>query len=227
MFTVSIYPVNYCLEFGYIMRQLYVKIASFMFVFFVSLAAVYAFPHSIPGVSDDLYDQYYLIADQAIYNCPNVKDYRKVDTKLIWDLVKIENKFNPPKKMKGMLLAAACYESGYNPNAKGDRKFSKKRRALAIGILQFWPWASKYINRKDPHQAARFWMKQIVRQLPSIKRECKGWRFRSRTRRWLGAWTKAVRAPKKGGRCYEKVKHYYLLKKWHRTIKKEYDCRGC
>jgi len=209
------------------MQKLFIKIASFALVFFVSLSAANASPHSIPGVSDEAYDRYYLLVDQATYNCPNVKNPTRINVKLLWDLAKIENSFNPPDKMRGMLLAAACHESGYNPNAKGDRKFSKKRKAKAIGLLQFWPWASKYIDRRDALQSAGFWMQRIVRQLPSVRRQCKGWRFKSKTRRWLAAWTKAVRAPKKGGRCYEKVKHYRLLNRWHRAIKKEYDCRGC
>jgi hypothetical protein len=209
------------------MKKLYIKIALFAFAFLASLSTVSAAPHSIPGVSDEIYERYYLLVDQATYNCPNVSNPNRVNTKLLWDLAKIENSFNPPSKMRGMLLAATCHESGYSPVAKGDRKFSKKGRAMAIGILQFWPWAKKYIDRKNPHQSAEFWMQRIVRQLPSIKRQCKGWRFKNRTRRWLAAWTKAVRAPKKSGRCYEKVKHYRLLKKWHRAIKKEYDCRGC
>jgi|MDSV01.1.fsa_nt_gb hypothetical protein len=209
------------------MQKLFIKIASFALIFFVGLSVANTAPHSIPGVSDEIYDRYYLLVDQATYNCPNVTNPDRVNVKLLWDLAKIENSFNPPAKMRGMLLAATCHESGYNPLAKGDRKFSKKRIAKAIGILQFWPWANKYIDRKDPRQSAEFWMKRIVRQLPSIKRQCKGWRFKNETRRWLAAWTKAVRAPKKGGRCYEKVKHYRLLKRWHRAIKKEYDCRGC
>jgi len=209
------------------MQKLCIKIALFALVFLASLATSNAAPHSIPGVSDEIYERYYLLIDQATYNCPNVKNPDRVNVKLLWDLAKIENGFSPPSKMRGMLLAAACHESGYNPNAKGDRKFSKKRKAMAIGLLQFWPWAKKYIDRRDALQSAEFWMQRIVRQLPSINRQCKGWRFKSRTRRWLAAWTKAVRAPKKGGRCYEKVKHYRLLKRWHRAIKKEYDCRGC
>jgi len=159
---------------------------------------------------------------QAINNCPGL-DASKVDQKLIWDLAKIENKYNPPESLKGMVLAAACQESKYNPNAKGDRKFSKRRKPKAIGILQFWPWAKKYIDRKDPHQSADFWMKRIVKQLDtSVKRNCK---FRNKKRRWIAAWVTAIRYPKKGGRCYEKPKHYSLLKKWYRNIKKEHEYR--
>tara|TARA_R100000808_G_scaffold13367_1_gene32486 strand:+ start:25 stop:639 length:615 start_codon:yes stop_codon:yes gene_type:complete len=177
---------------------------------------------STPISADKLEIKYSDIVYQAINNCPGLSS-TKVDQKLIWDLVKIENKYNPPKSLRGMLLAAACQESKYNPNAEGDRKFSKRRKPKAIGILQFWPWAKKYINRRDPHQSADFWMKRIVKQLStSVKRNCK---FRSKKRRWIAAWVTAIRYPKKGGRCYEKPKHYSLLKKWYRNIKKQYEYR--
>jgi hypothetical protein len=169
------------------------------------------------GAINHLETKYSDVVHQAINNCPGLSA-NKINEKLIWDLVKIENKYNPPESLRGMVLAAACQESKYNPNAKGDRKFSKHRRPKAIGILQFWPWAKKYIDRKDPHQSANFWMKRIVKQLDtSIKRNCK---FRNKRRRWIAAWVTAIRYPKKGGRCYEKPKHYRLLKKWYRNIKK-------
>jgi|GEM_PF-2807065 len=179
----------------------------------------------LTGTSDDLEAKYADIVYQAINNCPGIQA-PKVDKKLIWELVKIEDKYRPPEELRGMLLAAACYESKYNPKAKGDRKFSKKRKAKAIGLLQFWPWAEKYIDRRNPYQSANFWMKRIVRQLStSVKRNCK---FRNKKRRWIAAWVTAIRYPKKGGRCYEKAKHYYLLKRWRRNIRKHYKySRSC
>jgi hypothetical protein len=176
----------------------------------------------VTATTDELQIKYSEVVHQAINNCPGLSA-DKVNEKLIWDLARIENKYNPPESLRGMLLAAACQESKYNPNAKGDRKFSKRRRPKAIGILQFWPWAKKYIDRKDPHQSADFWMKRIVKQLDtSVKRNCK---FRNKRRRWIAAWVTAIRYPKKGGRCYEKPKHYYLLKKWYRNIKKQNEYR--
>jgi hypothetical protein len=158
------------------------------------------------------------LIDEAVFECPNVKNILKVDEKLLWKLAEIEKKYNPPASLRGMLLAAACVESGYNPNAEGDRKFSRKGKAKAIGILQFWPWAEKYIDRRDPIKSADFWMKRIKRQLKkSVKKNCS---FKSKKRKWLAAWVTAVRSPKKGGRCYERVKHYNLLKKWHKSIRK-------
>jgi len=163
------------------------------------------------------------LVDQATFNCPRIGDPYKVNQKLLWDLVKIEKEYGVPPIYRGMLLAAACYESGYNPNAKGDRKFSKKREPKSLGILQFWRWAEKYIDRTDPIASARFWLKRIKRQIPFIKKRC---RYKSKKRIWLAAWVTAIRYPKKSGRCYEKPKHYYLLRKWKRAIKKNRK-KGC
>jgi hypothetical protein len=158
------------------------------------------------NTTNELETKYSDIVYQATNNCPGL------------DASKVDHKYNPPKSLRGMVLAAACQESKYNPVAEGDKKFSKRRKPKAIGLLQFWPWAEKYINRKDPYQSADFWMKRIVKQLStSVRRNCK---FRSKKRRWVAAWVTAIRYPKKGGRCYEKPKHYYLLKKWYRNIKK-------
>ena len=172
--------------------------------------------------SIDIQIKYADIIHQAINECPGLSP-DKVDEKLIRNLVEIENKYNPPESLRGMLLAAACQESKYSPNAKGDRKFSKTRKPKAIGILQFWPWANKYIDRTNPLQSANFWMKRIVKQLDtSVRKNCK---FRNIKRRWIAAWVTAIRYPKKGGRGYEKPKHYRLLKKWYRNIKKQYEHR--
>ncbi len=190
------------------------------FLLFLPLLLLGATPVSeepIDGCYDPEYSKYLDVIDQAVYSCPGKKP-EDVDRDLLWSLVVIEESFNPPIELRGMLMAAACMESKYNPNAKGDRKFSKKRKPKAIGLLQFWPWAEKYIDRKNPIQSAKFWMKRIVKQLPSVKKKCK---WKTRKRRWIAAWVHAIRYPKKNGRCYEKPKHYNLLRRWHRNIKKK------
>lgn len=163
------------------------------------------------------------LVGQATFNCPRIKDPNRVNQKLLWDLVRIEKEYGVPPMYRGMLLAASCYESGYNPKAKGDRKFSRKRKPKSVGILQFWPWAAKHIDRTDPIASAKFWLKRIKRQIPFIKKRC---HYKSKRRIWLAAWVTAIRYPKKEGRCREKPKHYYLLKKWKRTIKKNRK-KGC
>ena len=160
------------------------------------------------------------IADISLKRCKNAKQkYR--NPKLIWDIIKIEKKYNVPPSMRGMLLASACMESGYNPNAEGDHRFSKKKKPKAIGLFQMWSWwESKRwgygIDRRKPLEAAEAYIQHIKKQLKKIR--CK---FRSKKKRWVAAWVTAIRAPKQGGRCNEKPKHYRLLKKWHRSIIKQ------
>lgn len=159
---------------------------------------------------------YEAIYEKALYDCP-YRSWKKIDGVLLWNLVEIERKFQPPRKLRGMLLAAACKESGYNPKAKGDYRKGKPK---AIGILQQWPWAARFykIDRNNPLQAADAWMQHIVRQLKHVRKKCK---HKSTYKIWRTAWVTAIRAPKKDGRCREESLHYPLLKKWKKDIKKE------
>ena len=133
--------------------------------------------------------------------------------------------------MRGMILAAACMESGFNPKAKGDRKFSKnKKTPMAIGILQLWPIYEKMfpgLDRTNPKQAAVGWMKHIVKQVPKVRKMC---RHKTEAKIWLAAWVTGIRFKKKGGRCNERPLHYRLLKKWHKNIERDRkavtDCAG-
>ena len=173
------------------------------------------------SISKDLYYSYLPIVDQATYNCRGAKP-ENVDVQLLWDLVKIEAKYNPPEELKGMLLAAACSESGYNPKALGD---FKNKRPRAKGILQHWKWVEKYgVDRFKPLDAADFWMKHVTNQLKKVKRKC---RFRSERKLWVAAWVTSIRYPKPEGRCYEKPLHLRKLKKWKRNIKKNNLTTGC
>ncbi len=153
----------------------------------------------------------------AIHGCP-LRKSSSVNIELIDKLISIEKKFGLPSSVRGLLLSAACSESGYNPKARGDYRKSKKTKrkiAKAHGLLQFWPWAKKYIDRDDPVQSADFWLKRIKRQIPFVKKRCK---FKNKRKIWFASHVTAVRAPKKTGRCYESSRHHRLLKGWHRSI---------
>ena len=174
---------------------------------------------STAATQDSHYAQ---IVNQARTNCKNRKS-EDVDIHLLWSLVEVEKYYNIPRDLQGMLLAAACSESGYNPKALGDRKFSKKRKPKAVGILQLWPWWEKGrygygVNRRDPIQSSHAWLTHITRQIPKVRRKCK---FKPKKKIWIAAWVTAIRAPKPGGRCYEKPKHLRVLRKWKRAIKKK------
>ena len=155
---------------------------------------------------------------EAIHNCKGV-DPEKVNIELLEKLIAIEKEFDVPPKLRGMILAAACQESKYNPSAEGDKKFSKdKKTPMAIGLMQLWPYYERAygINRTNPEEAARAWMQHIVKQIPKIKRNCG---YRTDNKIWLAAWVTGIRYKKVGGRCREVPKHHRVLKKWHRNIK--------
>ncbi len=177
------------------------------------------------SVSNHLFPEtqmYDLVLEQAVNNCKN-KNAKDVDIDLLTKLISVEKEYNLPDDLKGMLLSAACYESGYNPEAKGDHKFSKnKKTPKAIGLFQMWPWweNKKYgygIDRTCPEQSADAYMRHIHKQIKKVKKRCF---FKTEERIWISAWVHAIRKPKKKGRCYEKPLHLALLKRWHKNIDK-------
>ncbi len=100
----------------------------------------------------------------------------------------------------GLLAAAACAESGYRSVLSGDEGKSE-------GLLQFQGWAKPHIanhgaKTKDPRHdwraSARYWAAHVVKQLPRVRRHCKG-RGGYATRSlylWASANVTAVRYPR-------------------------------
>ena len=177
-------------------------------------ASANKFVHAVDIKAPITYEE---IKIQALNYC---KYNKAPDEKLIDMLIDIEKSYGVPSSMRGMLLSAACMESGYNHRAKGDKKFSKdKKTPMAIGLLQLWPFYERMykINRLDPESSAHAWMKHIVKQVPKVKRQCK---YKRDGKVWLAAWVTGIRYKKVGGRCKERPLHYRLLKKWHKNIKK-------
>lgn len=173
-------------------------------------------------IEPDRFDPQGLMPALAVENCKHLKN---APIKLVEDahavakiLYQVEEDMNIPHEMRGMTLAAACLESSYNPSAKGDRKFSKKNRPKAVGVLQMWGWYEKAygVDRMDPKSSAEGWLEHIQKKISKVKKICK---FKTTKRIWIAAWVTGVRAPKKGGRCFEKPKHYSYFKK----LRKIYD----
>ena len=191
----------------------------------ILLALITAFVTTQISYEDAMYD---MVMEQAINHCRNA-DPELVDRYLIRDLIMIEKSHEVPNALKGMILASACYESGYNPKAKGDRKFSKnKKTPKAIGLFQMWPWweNEKYgygIERTDARASADAYIRHIKKQIPAVKKNCK---FKTDKRIWIAAWVHAIRKPKDGGRCHERPKHLRILRKWHKNIKNSYKYPG-
>ena len=160
------------------------------------------------------------------YECRNAKQ-RVLDTGIIEKLVEIEDfyfqAYKIPEDLRGMLLAAACVESGYDARAKGDWKitFKTKKHPRAKGILQFWHWAEKEygLNRLDPIQSAHVWMVHVANTRD--KNRCRSYKLTNK-QKWLGAWAQAVRGrltKENRYRCFQRTKHWKKLKKWKRNIK--------
>tara|TARA_Y100001963_G_scaffold98639_1_gene135740 strand:- start:220 stop:792 length:573 start_codon:yes stop_codon:yes gene_type:complete len=160
------------------------------------------------------------LVNQAMTSCKGARG-KKVDVDLLWKLVEVERHYKPAPKIRGMILAAACMESAYNPKAKGDHKFSKSgKKPKAIGILQLWPIYEKMypgLDRTNPVEAGHAWMKHIVKMIPRVKKQC---RYKTPERIWVAAWVTGIRYKKPGGRCNERPKHLRILKRWHRNIMK-------
>ena len=136
---------------------------------------------------------------------------KKMDNALT--LLRTEREMEIPASMRGMTLAAACIESGFNNEAEGDHSFSKDGHSpMAIGILQLWPCYEKTYNadRLDTNSSARAWLKNIKKQIKNVKKVCG---VTDEVEIWKASWVHGVRAPKKGGRCNEVVKHWQLFRK--------------
>lgn len=124
----------------------------------------------------------------------------------------------------GLLLAAACNESGYRADpGRGDS-------GRAVGMFQLWPWASRHVDRLDWRSSARFWAGRVVRNFRRAKSYCKGRRgYRSRLEQWwASAAVTAVRAPKRENgklvpRCAWKGSrgesiHWKIRRAWERAM---------
>jgi len=164
---------------------------------------------------------------EALNNCRNANrkrtrvNRRAREEALLLRLLEIEKSYGVPNSLRGMLLAAACHESGYNPNALGDRKFSKSRKAMAHGLFQMWPWWERvyHVNRTHPIQSAHAYMKHIVRQTSKVRKNCGKRHSKNIRKRWITGWVTAIRSPKATGRCREQPRFYRIVKNWHRSIK--------
>ena len=157
------------------------------------------------------------ILDRAM-NCTGAK-VGKFDRSLLRDLLRTEEVYHIPPQLRGMVLAAACNESGFDPGSEGDHRFSRDGKTpMAIGILQQWPWWSKSrtgpkIDRRDPRQAASAWLAHVAKQVPSVQRKC-AFRATQTERLWRTAWVTAVRAPSKKPRCSQVSKHWRTFMEW-------------
>lgn len=145
------------------------------------------------------------------------------DEELLRSMLEMEKKVGVPVRLRGLSLAAACHEAGFNPEKEGDHKFSESGKPLAIGILQQWPWVSTSpwgpkIDRRDPYAAVWAWLEHWESKLVKVDAHC---RFGpdDDERRWVAAQVTSVRKPMPGrkARCRQESKHYARFKRWRKA----------
>ena len=145
----------------------------------------------------------------ARFSCKNALP-KDVDPLFLKKLLQIEKKLGIPFKYRGMVLAAACNESGYSTKVRGDR-------GKAVGILQMWPWWERRykIKRTDPYASATTWLTHILRTVPKARKKC------GKHRAFVSAWAWVASGPKKW-KC-RAPRHYTRLKRWHSAVQKEIE----
>ena len=173
------------------------------------------------------------ILDQAM-QCPNIKEsdweYGYPTRSHLRQILEVEEQFDIPLVMRGMLLAMACHESGYNPKATGD---FRGRHPMAIGLYQQWPWFEKHqraggygISRRDIVQSSMAQMQLWVKQVEKAVKLCRSAREDVEAK-WAIAQVRAARGPvqtcrlglggKDCNRCKQRSKHYDLFIKWRKN----------
>ena len=157
---------------------------------------------------------------QALWSCKGLSRRRrkKIDLGLFRALLDLEQRAGVPAELRGMTLAKACIESGYNPVAKGDCGYGSCK---ALGIIQLWPWTLKFgVNRTDPIDSVAFLLERVKIGITKVGSKCP--RVRGDINRFVLAWLRINRGPLRRGkqRCVGTPHGLRRLRQWHRNIKK-------
>lgn len=172
----------------------------------IVLIATCVGPSPAPAVDVQPDDYQRILIDEAM-RCGAT---RNPDPFLLWRILELEVLAGLPKDLEGLTLAAACTESGFNHLAIGD--CLKGGRCRARGILQLWPWWTRYygVDRWNPEHSAEAWIAHLVRQVPKTRRACP--RLRG-LKIWRAAQVRSVRAPGPK-RCRQRSYHWKRWKRW-------------
>jgi hypothetical protein len=120
------------------------------------------------------------------------------------ELLRMESAAGFPASVRGLMVAAACNESGFEPGARGDyvARGAGVREPTSYGLLQFQAWAKRGIRQqgartRDPRldwrASARYWAAHVARQVPWVRRVCG---YTAEADIWRAAHLTAIRAPK-------------------------------
>ena len=167
---------------------------------------------------------------------------RLISKEMAYFFLQVEREAGFHPRVRGLLAAMACKESGYNASIRGDKQFSKsKKRYMSAGLYQFWAWAKKGIKKtfdNTPYYAASWWKRPsklkdyrfdpisasifmantISGKVERSARECK---TRNLWRIWAIANARAARGRNKL-RCRDTTSHMKILRRWHK-LAKEYE----
>jgi hypothetical protein len=152
----------------------------------------------------------------------------KPPAKIVDQLLRIETAAGFRGPARGLLVAAACNESGFNPAALGDwhdlitgvrcKNNTPGCAPRSYGILQFQGWAKRKIKRwatkpGDPRfdlvASATYWARHVVAQIPRVRRECG---YPDELNTWRAAHRTAIVRPKCGRYRYRRGKQ--VCAKW-------------
>ena len=143
--------------------------------------------------------------------CPRAsKSFKRA---ILGELVEIEKTIPIPSSARGIILAAACMESGYRVRPRcGDK-------GKSCGMFQVRTWLSKRyaVDRYDYKGVARALLTHILRSTGKAKRKCG--RLGKVRLFWI-AYSWITRGPQ-GWTCYGASKHRRLLRRWRWRLKRK------
>jgi len=161
----------------------------------------------------------------ALSRCRHKKKARKVDPQLLANLLDIELEVGVPKRYRGVAVAKACMETGYQAKLKGDC-WGKGGYCYALGIIQLWPWAARGgLDREDPEASVRFFLGRIkLGARVKVPKYCP--HIHGTAAKWRVAWVRVNRGPwakdkagKRVPRCGGTPHGLVQLRKWQRLRK--------
>tara|TARA_B100000287_G_scaffold434195_1_gene497989 strand:+ start:7764 stop:8363 length:600 start_codon:yes stop_codon:yes gene_type:complete len=163
--------------------------------------------------------EYFELARQAIFNCPNKKPAQIKPTQ-VFDLIALERKHKVPKKLRGIMLTMDCLQElsltkdGFQKliHWKGDNSEKKPALKLLDNKSKKTIKHSRF-NKGNFKKAADITLRRITTQIPAGKNQ-------SLDGPWLKAWIKNLQTSTKNTKPSAQ-KHLMLLKKWHEKIKKD------
>jgi hypothetical protein len=162
------------------------------------------------------------LVERALTDCPLTDP--EADPWLLLDMLAAEDHAGLPEGLRGVTLAAACLESGYDPAAVGDCYCGDVRvtsgdtcdgaapKCKAFGILQGHWWYERLgVDRRDPLALTWAWLGRLVWQLDGrAAGACPDLRP---GRLEAVAWARAVRQPG-SPRCEETPRAWTLMQRW-------------